>query len=173
MGPDRPAEGRDALTIVDGVLYGADDLVKQWVAQHIVDFYVNPLSTALGVVEGDELIAGVVYERHNGIHLEVSIAADSTRPWASRAVLRRLFAYPFVQLECVAISCLVPMSNLASLNLATKLGFSPEAYVKFAAPDGSPMVVLKMLREQCRWIEGHGQGQQGTGGTGSLQDSAG
>jgi len=44
------------------------------------------------------------------------------------------------------------MTNLASLNLATKLGFEIEAMVKFAAHDGSPLVVLKLFRDACRWI---------------------
>lgn len=175
MGADRGHErgagvGLPGVTLLGDVLFGADDLVIRWASRAIPDFMPSPDAKALGVVKGGDLVAGVIYERYNGIHMEVAITARTGSRWASRQALRHLFGYPFVQMGCVAISALVPMSNLASLNLATKLGFKPEAYVKFAAPDGSPMVVLKMFRDQCRWIERDGQGQQGTGGTGSLQD---
>lgn len=172
MGAAGADEGNDSVTLRGRVLFGADALVAQWVARAIPYMRPDPGSRALGVVDGGELIAGVVYERYNGIHMEVSIAAQTGAPWASRQTLRHLFGYPFVQMECEAISCLVPASNLPSLNLATKLGFEPEALVKFAAPDGSPLVVLKMFREKCRWIANDGQGQQTASGTGSLQDGS-
>lgn len=158
MGPDREHEGGDRVTLVGRVLFGADDLVIRWAGRAIHGFIPSPGAKALGVVHKGELIAGVIYERFNGVHMEVAITAKHGSPWAGRQVLKHLFGYPFVQMGCVAISALVPMSNLTSLNLATKLGFEPEAYVKFAAPDGSPMVVLKMFRENCRWIDQHGQG---------------
>ncbi len=158
MGPDREHEGGDRVTLVGRVLFGADDLVIRWAGRAIPGFIPSPGAKALGVVHQGNLVAGVIYERFNGVHMEVAITTRTKSPWASRQVLRHLFGYPFNQMGCVAISALVPMSNLASLNLATKLGFEPEAYVKFAAPDGSPMVVLKMFRENCRWIDQHGQG---------------
>lgn len=158
MGPDREREGGDRVTLVGRVLFGADDLVIRWASRAIPGFTPSPGAKALGVVHKGELIAGVIYERFNGVHMEVAITAKHGSPWASRQALKHLFGYPFVQMGCVAISALVPMSNLTSLNLATKLGFEPEAYVKYAAPDGSPMVVLKMFRENCRWIDQHGQG---------------
>ena len=158
MGPDREHEGGDRVTLVGRVLFGADDLVIRWASRAIPDFIPSPGAKALGVVHQGNLVAGVIYERFNGVHMEVSITARKGVLWARPAVLRHLFGYPFNQMGCVAISALVPMSNLWSLSLATNLGFEPEAYVKFAAPDGSPMVVLKMFRENCRWIDQHGQG---------------
>lgn len=158
MGPDCEHEGGNRVTLVGRVLFGADDLVIRWAGRAIPGFIPSPGAKALGVVHHGNLVAGVIYERFNGVHMEVAITARTGSPWASRQALKHLFGYPFVQMGCVAISALVPMSNLASLNLATKLGFEPEAYVKYAAPDGSPMVVLKMFRENCRWIDQHGQG---------------
>lgn len=153
------------------VLFGADDLVIRWAGRAIPGFIASPGAKALGVVSKGDLVAGVIYERYNGVHMEVAITARRGSKWADRQTLAHLFGYPFNQMQCVAITALVPATNLESLNLATKLGFEAEAYVKFAAPDGSPMVVLKMFRENCRWIGHDGQGQQSTGGTGSLQDS--
>ncbi|MCV6826002.1 MULTISPECIES: GNAT family N-acetyltransferase [Halocynthiibacter] len=142
---------------VGSVMFGADRIVGEWVAERIPTFVHTPESKALGVIKGDKLVAGVVYERFNGVHMEVSIAADTGSPWADRETLRTLFHYPFIQLGCAVISVIVPASNLQSLNLATKLGFHPEAYIKFAAHDGSALVVLKMFRETCKWIDYDGQ----------------
>lgn len=159
MGRDHSHEGTGRLTLRDGVLFGFDDLVARWVRRRIKGFMPELNARALGVVRHGELVAGVVYERFNGVHLEVSIAVDSPL-WASRKALAHLFGYPFHQLGCEAISVIVPSTNLASLNLATKLGFQPEAFIKFAAPDGSHLIVLKHFRNTCDWIRGDdGQGQ--------------
>lgn len=138
------------------VLYGADSEIITWVAARVPGYVIQPGAVALGVVRGGKVVAGVVYERCNGAHIEVSIAAVPGSRWADRTTLFRLFAYPFLDLGLEAITVLVAMSNLDSLNLATKLGFERVALVPFAATDGTPLVVLQMYRERCRWI-GHGQ----------------
>jgi len=140
--------------LVGNVLLGFDHDICQWITKRIPGFTASIGAKALGVVSGQDIIAGVVYERFNGVHVEISIAAES-RAWASRSTLFTLFHYPFVQLGCKAISVIVPSSNLASLNLATKLGFEMEAIVKYAAHDGSSLIILKMLRENCKWIKVH------------------
>jgi RimJ/RimL family protein N-acetyltransferase len=170
MGEDREPDGGRDLTpppprIVDGVLYGADVPVARWVERRVAGYTLHGGERALGVLRGEKLVAGVIYDRFNGIHIEATIAAEAGSAWARRAVLRHLFGYPFHQLGCLAISVVVPSTNRASLNLATKLGFTPEAIVRFAAHDGSSLVVLKMFRDNCKWIGDHGQEeQQGTGG---------
>lgn len=154
MGADRGHERRTGVIREGRVLFGADDLVVRWAGRAIPGFMPSPGAKGLGVLnqDGTDLVAGVIYERFNGVHMEVAITARHGSHWASRHTLRHLFGYPFNQMNCICISALVPMTNLQSLNLATKLGFEPEAYVKYAAPDGSPMVVLKLYRDKCRWI---------------------
>lgn len=156
MVADRSDTGRHNLILRGRVLFGADKLVAQWVQARIPAMQCPTGTAALGVVHDGDLIAGVTYSNFNGVHLEVAIAADTGKPWASRQTLKHLFGYPFVQLQCEAISVLVPGTNLESLNLATKLGFEMEAIVKYAAPDASPLIVLKMFRDSCRWIDRHG-----------------
>lgn len=147
--------------LVGNVLFGFDDEVAQWVAQRIPLFTPSSDATALGVVANGELVAGVVFERWNGVHVEASIAVDH-EGWATRNTLFRIFNYPFNQLGCEAISVLTPSSNPVALNLSTKLGFEPEAIIRYAAHDGSSMVVLKMFKHNCRWIGNHGKRKQRT-----------
>lgn len=152
MGPDCSDAGRHSVTLRGRVLFGADKLVAQWVQARVDGMYCPPGTVGLGVVHEGDLVAGVTYTNFNGVHMEVCIAAETGKPWAGRQTLKHLFGYPFLQMQCEAISVLVPGTNLESLNLATKLGFEPEAIVKFAARDGSPLIILKMYRDTCRWL---------------------
>lgn len=154
---DREHEsGRDVTRIGD-VLFGADVTVAQWVAARIPSYQYNPASTAIGVLKDDDLVAGVIYENFNGAHVECSIAAEPGSGWATRETLFHLFDYPFSAMGCEAISICVASTNLQSLKLVTQMGFEPEAMIKFAAHDCSTLIVMKMFRDQCRWIKSHGQ----------------
>lgn len=162
----QPAGGR--LIRGGAVIYGADREVCQWVAKRIPDFEFTPRATALGIVAAGKLVAGIVYDNFNGFHVQASIAARPGSRWASRDTLHRMFAYPFLTLGCEAVTVTVPMTNLESLNLATKLGFKPQCYIKFAAFDGSPLVVLQAYRDTCRWLIDRGSGES----PGSTQPQA-
>lgn len=164
MGGNHQREGMAGLICQGHVLYGADEAVIQWVGDQIPGYTPFAGATALGVIKGGRLVAGVVYERCNGFHVEASIAARPGTSWADRSTLFKLFDYPFRQLDCEAITVTVPGSNLESLNLALKLGFEPQAHVLFAAHDGSPLIVLQQFRNTCRWVNRHGQRQQSTSG---------
>lgn len=153
--------------LIGNVLYGFDEEVAEWVAQRIHGYSPEKGVKALGVVKDGALVAGVTYERWNGVHVEVSIAIDDPN-WATRDTMFLLFAYPFIRLGCEAITVLVPSSNVKSINLATKMGFEPEALVKYAAFDGSSLVVMKMFKDKCRWIIRDGKRQQRTGGSGPV-----
>lgn len=151
MGENSEHGGGNPVTRVGNVLFGADQRVAVWVAERIPGYEPSYGTRGLGVLRGADLVAGVVFERWNGVHVEAAIAADPGL-WASRDVLFSLFYYPFVTLGCEAISVTIPSSNIESLNLALKLGFEAEAIIRFAAHDGSSLVVLKMFKETCKWI---------------------
>lgn len=169
MGGTGGVVGDGELTQVGAVIYGADASVAKWVATFIPQFTPGPDARALGVIKGRKLVAGVVYENFTGFNITVSIAALPYSRWADRQTLESLFAFPFIQLGCEAVTVTVAMTNLQSLNLSTKLGFEPQAFVKYAAPDGSPLVILQMYRDTCRWID-YGQRRERTSSAGSVQN---
>lgn len=164
MGGNHGPESVNRIIRRGAVIYGADQEIAQWVAKRIPDYTLMPGARSLGVVKDGKIVAGVVFERCNGFNIEASIAAMPGAGWADRKTLFALFSYPFHQLGVEAVTVLVSLANLESLNLATKLGFEKVALVPFAARDGAPLVILQMTIEQCRWLR-HGQGQQGTSGT--------
>lgn len=157
MGGTGSPQSSNSIARLGDVLFGVDRHVINWVGQRIPLYQSSEDARALGIVRHRKLVAGVVYERWNGVHCEASIAADPGSAWASRQTLHTIFFYPFQTLDCKAISVLVPETNLKSLNLATKLGFEGEAIVRYAAHDGSDLLVLKMFRENCEWIHQDGQ----------------
>lgn len=173
MGADRQHHARGQLARVGNVLFGADRAVTKWVAARIPGFQIASEAKALGVVKDGQLVAGIVYERFNGVHIEASIAALPDVSWASRGTLFSMFHYPFGTLGCQVISVIVPMSNLASINLASKLGFEPEAIIRFAAHDGSDILVMKMYRKNCRWIQDGQKRRRPARSAGSIRDSGG
>ena len=79
------------------------------------------------------------------------IASDGSRNWLSRDFLAAMFAYPFVQLRLHRVTGLIAASNADSLRFARHIGFRDEGVMREGAPDGD-MMVLGMLRRECRWI---------------------
>lgn len=153
MGGIHELNSRTDLTWVGSVVYGADREVGEWAAERIPGGYLGPDAKALGVVKNGNLIAGVIYDNFNGVNVEMSIATEPGSFWADRSTLHSVFHYPFVTMGCEAVTISVAMSNVKSLNLVTKLGFEPEAIIGFAARDGSSLLILKMFKDKCRWID--------------------
>ena len=131
------------------LLYNFDQQIALWVGQRtgVQDY---GLSRSIGVVHNGKIVAGVVYSNFRNGNIEASIAADDKR-WCSRTVLRALFFYPFVDLKCRRITCIIPADNEKSLVLCTKLGFEIEGRCRevFGQTDG---VICGLLRNHCRWI---------------------
>ena len=152
------------MQLVGSVLYGADALVARLVAQripHVAGRGGFGACTALGVVRGGVLLGGVVFHNFSGATIEMSGAFDRA-DWIRPATLRRLFAYPFLQLNCRNLVTVTPRRNKRARKLDAFLGFRVVGVVAdgFGADDA---VIYQMPRNQCRWLkerEAHGQGQR-------------
>ena len=81
------------------------------------------------------------------------IAAVPGRRWMTRDFLRVAFRYPFWQLGCRRVTGYVPASNADALRFDLHLGFVQEGRMREALPDGEDVIVLGMLRNECRWLE--------------------
>jgi hypothetical protein len=156
MGADGGLERHGGLRIEGNVLYGADREVGLWVAQQIPGYTFDPNGKALGILADGRLVAGVLYERFNGMGVEVAIAALPEAHWATRKTLSSLFSFAYQDLGAICITVLVPITNGKSVKLALKLGFEVQCRIRFAAHDGSSLIVLQQFADQCRWVR-HGQ----------------
>lgn len=126
------------------------DIVGAWIAERARGVWVPGQGSAIGFIKDDELIAGVSYSMYNGANVWCAVASEDKR-WLNRANLWAIFYYPFEQLQCKRISALVYESNKVSQTFLTKLGFTREATLADAAPEGD-MIVFRLLKKDCKWL---------------------
>lgn len=107
---------------------------------------------AIGLERDGDLLAVVVYNLWSGADIAMHVAAMPGRRWMTRAFLRAVFRYPFVQLECQRVTGYVPASNADALRFDRHLGFVEEGRMREALPTGEDVLVLGMLRRECRWL---------------------
>ncbi|MGQ5522916.1 hypothetical protein ACUHMQ_06600 [Chitinimonas sp. PSY-7] len=134
------------------LLYGDDDRVMHWVCGRIGIARFDDCR-AIGLMQGDTLIAGTVYERFSDCDVNMHVAASS--PYAmTRQFLVASFYYPFITANKRRVTGLVPASNQQALAFDLKLGFKREGLIRCALPGGEDLILLGMLREECRLIQG-------------------
>lgn len=105
----------------------------------------------IGLLKDGVLIAGVAYGDYNGANVVAHIASDGSKRWMTREFLKVIFDYPFNQLRCRRITCLVGSGNTASRRLCEHFGFVLEANLRGAHLTGD-LLVYCMFSEDCRWI---------------------
>lgn len=140
--------------VVEGVVYGADRLCAEWLAERMpFPFLIREDTRALGVWDGKRLIAATAYDGWNGGHVVASIASEGPRArWATRPVLRRLFAYPFQHVGRITTTTNASDRAISRFNFS--LGFIPEAVLRGAWFNGGDMQVWRMMRDECPWTGG-------------------
>ena len=119
--------------------------VGEWVAKRTFGTYEG--SPTLGQVS-DKIVAGVIYSDWNGASLKATIAVDGIM---TPTYLAAIFHYPFLFLGAKKIICTIAESNENSIHLCKKMGFTQEAQILDAHPDGS-MLIFTLHREDCRFI---------------------
>ena len=133
--------------------------VSEWVAKRVGlecadDFGPH---ASIGVAR-DKPIAGVVYswlrKEPHGNDVRVSIAAVTGSHWAQPVVLRRLFEYPFEQLDCVRLTAIIREGNAASERMVRHMGFRKEGVMRRAWDGKSNALVYGMLKSECRYLHG-------------------
>lgn len=81
--------------------------------------------TTLGLIEGDRLVAGVVFHNYAPEAAVIEISAASTsRRWLTRPMLKGMFGYPFDQLGCQMVVLRVSERNAVMIGIAERFGFT-------------------------------------------------
>lgn len=107
--------------------------------------------SALGLVTGGTLVAGVIYNHYSPPNICVSVAARKG-PWITPEFLFCAFDYPFNALELARVTGFISEANTTSLSFAERLGFRREGCLRKALPDGASQIIVGMLKEECPWI---------------------
>lgn len=127
--------------------------VNDWVSSKIFgkDKF-DPEAPSIGLLENGKIIGGVVYTMYTGNGIMMNVAGDHPG-WVSLGFIKAAFAYPFIQLGCTRVSGMVRVDNPKALLFDMKLGFHIEGVVRKGDDDGTDMVMLGMLREECKWLK--------------------
>ena len=129
-------------------IYGQDSKVLDFMEKHLADCKFSSEVNTLGVESNGELIAGVVFENYTGSSISIHVAALEGRHWLSREFLFRVFAYPFLQLECNRVTGLVRVDNAKAQKLDEHLGFVKEGVLRRGATDGTDYIIYGMLKDE-------------------------
>lgn len=95
------------------------------------------------------LVAAVGYDHHQDWSCSFHIAAKSRG--ISREFLWRMFEVPFCQWKYRLLLGIIQEGNKASLNIASRLGFSMVLPLADAHPSGS-LQFWTMRSEDCKWL---------------------
>lgn len=128
-----------------------DEAVGQWVHERTGGCWIPDSGAIIGVYRDDAIVAGLTFTQWTGANIFLAVAVED-----KRAVTREFvffgFWYAFEQLQCRRITALVDESNSASVSAIEHLGFTREATLSDAAPDGD-VIVYRMMREEGRkWL---------------------
>lgn len=125
--------------------------IAEYVAEKIGTGRKTDNFSAIGLVDGDKLVAGVVYTDFNGSNITAGIAGDG-KSWLTRDFLWFMFHYPFIQAGAKRITACVEQTNIVSQQFVEKLGFELEFSMKDAGKTGD-MLIYRMFRKDCRFLE--------------------
>ncbi len=107
---------------------------------------------AIGIERDGRVVAGVVYEGMTSRDVNMHCAIDDPSA-VNYAWMFTVFDYPFNQCGLIRVTGLVPRSNTKALSFdIDKVGFKVEGIVRKAFPNGDDVVVLGMLKDECKWI---------------------
>ena len=132
------------------IIYDNPNRLIDWAS---VRLSMTPFSDvhAIGWERDGELRAVAMWDRFAECDCQMHIASDLSRTWLSRAFLKACFMHPFVQWRLQRVTGLVASRNADALRFDEHLGFKREGLIKHGLPDDD-LVLLGMLREDCRWI---------------------
>lgn len=137
------------------LVYGYDAQVAEWVIQRLpyVSHFTEP--RAIGVVLGNELIAGVVYSNHRPQYraMEIDMAADSPQ-WAKAELIYGLLAFPFIQAGCYKVRACVRADKKHAITTFKHVGFIQEGILGHEFGPKQHAVIMRMTLPDFERIYG-------------------
>lgn len=139
--------------IVGGVLYGANEMVGNWVQHHLGGGEIAGDYTALGVLGPDgELTFGALWFNRRDADVEVAMFATDIRP-SMPALFRRILAHPFEVLGASRVSAEIDADNERVIRFALGIGMKLEGRKRRATADGKDKLLFGLLPEDCPFLK--------------------
>jgi len=134
------------------VTYGEEYRFLPWAASRIGINKFKDDAKSIALIKDEEILAVTVFDSFSDADCSIHIASNGSKRFLTREFLVKCFAYPFIQCRFNRITGLVPENNFAALKFDLHLGFKQEGLVREAMPDKQNIIVLGMLRRECRFI---------------------
>ena len=141
------------LVVDESVAPGSNAYFGPWMMEKLGGKWFTGRGSVIGLydTEKKEPVAACLFEGHNGASIMLHVASDGSRKWLNKEYLCFVFHYPFVQLRVSKIISPVEGSNLSCRSFIEHIGFSLEATLEGAAPNGD-LLIYTMTQKQCRWL---------------------
>ena len=123
--------------------------VISWIVNRGECFAPGSGVTGLGWVKDGKIVAGVMYEEFTEASIHATIVVEEPM---TKGFVHKIFDYPFNQLGVDKVIVQANTSNVESVNLAKRLGFTEEGTIKGAYLDGD-RIILTMTKDECRWLK--------------------
>lgn len=135
------------------VVYGRTAELVAWAEERIPGCKFRDDAQTIGLAAPDgSIIASTVFDTFSTSSCFISVAADTSRNWLTRAYLYHCFAYPFIQCDFRRVTCVVSERNHASLRFTRACGWTQEGIIRAGGTDGEDVIIFGMLRRECRWL---------------------
>lgn len=120
-----------------------------------LDLKLSPHAQFIGRLYEDGSIWGVVaFDNFTTYDCEIFMAGEPG--WMTRRMCKAVFGYPFTQLGKMRVTGRVDAADDKTLEIDRRLGFRVEGRLRHALGDRD-IIVIGMLRSECKWIEDYGQ----------------
>lgn len=127
------------------------DIIVPWVNERTSGgLYVPGTCSAIGRIKDGKIVGGIYYEDFNGKNITCHIASENGERWLNRTFLWMIFDYPFNQLKSKRMTAPVAYDNERCINFVEKLGFTREAILHDAHPNGD-LYIYTLFEKDCRW----------------------
>jgi len=119
--------------------------IGKWVEDHGGGYNYPGSYSAIGYVQGGDLVGALTFHTCNKVNCFVNIAL--TKPFP-RPLLRAGLWYVFHQLTLKRLTFLIDSANIKSQNLVVRLGSKREATLHGASPNGD-LFIYSLFPADC------------------------
>ena len=134
------------------LIYGEEETLVPWALERIGIGRFRDDAKTIGLKRRGQIVAVAVYDTFCEVECNVHLASDGSRRWMNKEFLLAGFAYPFSQCGFDSITGIVPADNEAAISFNEHLGWQRVGVRHKAMPGGKDVLLMEMLRENCRWI---------------------
>lgn len=134
------------------VVHDYKDKIREWVSNELkLGKIGGDAYHAIGLIEDDKIIGGIIYHGYRGFQIECSLAT-TTEKWCNRRVLNEFFKYPFITCGVERFQAICKRSNKPMKKFFRKIGFKFEGVARKGFDGREDAFLFSMMKDECKWI---------------------